>query len=374
MKQYGDITKLNGYELDPVDLIVGGSPCQDLSVAGKRAGLDGERSGLFMEMIRLIREMREKTNGIHPKFALWENVPGAFSSNGGADFQAVLTEFVRVVEPTAPDVPMPEEGWPKSGVLLGANWSIAWRTHDAQFWGVAQRRRRLSLIADFRGQSAWDILFEKVFSQSKNLSGNFEKGGDPRKGITGTFEDCTRTTSERIECYGIDHVMISGGTTYQGHGWYENVSGCLKTQPHGVISFQERAGKPGGGKGILIQNDHVGALSTINNQAVFTNYVRRLTPLECERLQGFPDGWTDIPGATDAKRYRALGNSIALPFWEHLAKRLVNIGGVQTIGSLFDGIGGFPLCFQRAGAVTLWTSEIEPFCEQVVKIRFGGEA
>ena len=170
MKQYGDITKLDGAKLDPVDLIVGGSPCQDLSVAGKRAGLEGERSGLFMEMIRLIREMREKTNGIHPKFALWENVPGAFSSNGGADFQAVLTEFVRVVEPTAPDVPMPEEGWPKSGVLLGADWSVAWRTHDAQFWGVAQRRRRIALVADFRGQTAPKILFER-----KGVSGNSEQ-------------------------------------------------------------------------------------------------------------------------------------------------------------------------------------------------------
>ena len=125
MKQYGDITQIHGYELEPVDLIVGGSPCQDLSVAGKRAGLEGERSGLFMEMIRLIKEMREKTNGEKPRFGLWENVPGAFSSNAGRDFGAVLGEFARIIEPKAPDVPVPEEGWPKAGVLLVSNGSIA---------------------------------------------------------------------------------------------------------------------------------------------------------------------------------------------------------------------------------------------------------
>ena len=119
MKQYGDITQLKGDVLEPVDLIVGGSPCQDLSVAGKRAGLEGERSGLFMEMIRVIREMREKTNGNYPKYALWENVPGAFSSNEGKDFQAVLTEFARIAEPNVPDVPMPKKRWPKSGIVLG---------------------------------------------------------------------------------------------------------------------------------------------------------------------------------------------------------------------------------------------------------------
>ena len=118
MKLYGDITKLSGYNLDPVDLIVGGSPCQDLSIAGNRNGLQGERSGLFMEMIRVIREMREKTNGIHPRYALWENVPGAFSSNNGRDFSAVLGEFARLIEPNAPDVPVPSEGWRNSGVLL----------------------------------------------------------------------------------------------------------------------------------------------------------------------------------------------------------------------------------------------------------------
>ena len=190
MKQYGDITKLSGYDLDPVDLIVGGSPCQDLSVAGQRKGLEGERSGLFLEMIRIIREMREKTNGVYPRFALWENVPGAFSSNNGKDYSAVLGEFTRIAEPDAPDVPVPQEGWPKAGVLLGSNWSIAYRTHDAQYWGVPQRRRRIALVADFRGQSAPEILFEPY-----RLSGNSEQSGEKGQGTAGGIEDRPFATS-----------------------------------------------------------------------------------------------------------------------------------------------------------------------------------
>lgn len=118
MKQYGDIRTLSGHTLEPVDLIVGGSPCQNLSIAGNRKGLEGSESGLFLEMIRIIREMREETHGIYPRFALWENVPGAFSSNDGRDFSVVLGEFARLIEPGAPDVPVPQEGWKNSGVLL----------------------------------------------------------------------------------------------------------------------------------------------------------------------------------------------------------------------------------------------------------------
>ena len=171
MKHFGDITKLSGYDLPVVDVITGGSPCQDLSVAGKRAGLDGERSGLFMEQIRIVKEMRERDihNGrtdylIRPRFMVWENVPGAFSSNGGKDFQAVLTEIVRIANPDAPDVPMPEKGkWSKSGCLYDelGGWSVAWRVHDAQFWGVPQRRKRIALVADFGGMCAPEVLFER---------------------------------------------------------------------------------------------------------------------------------------------------------------------------------------------------------------------
>ena len=190
MKHYGDITKLSGYELPVVDCIIGGSPCQDLSVAGKRAGLDGERSGLFMEQIRVVKEMREKDvrNGrsnflVRPRFLVWENVPGAFSSGApkGADFQAVLTEIVRVVEPDAPDVPLPEKGkWTKAGCIYDemGKWSIAWRLHDAQFWGVPQRRKRIALVADFGGLSAPEILFER-----KGLRGDIEPSEPARQGI-----------------------------------------------------------------------------------------------------------------------------------------------------------------------------------------------
>lgn len=171
MRHVGDITKLSGYELPVVDCITGGSPCQDLSVAGKRAGLDGERSGLFMEQIRIVKEMRERDRNsgrsgwaVRPRYMVWENVPGAFSSNGGKDFQAVLTEIVRIAEPDAPDVPMPVQGgWTKSGCLYSpmGQWSVAWRVHDAQFWGVPQRRKRIALVADFGGLSAAEVLFER---------------------------------------------------------------------------------------------------------------------------------------------------------------------------------------------------------------------
>ena len=168
MKHLGDITKINGAEVPPVDIITGGSPCQDLSVAGKRAGLAGARSGLFMEQIRIIKEMREhdRTNRgtnehIRPRFMVWENVCGAFSSNGGEDFRAVLEETARVADKDAV-IPRPTKGkWTPSGCIMGDGWSIAWRVHDAQFWGVPQRRKRIALVADFAGGGAPEILFER---------------------------------------------------------------------------------------------------------------------------------------------------------------------------------------------------------------------
>ena len=192
MKHYGDIMKLSGYELPVVDVITGGSPCQDLSVAGKRAGLDGERSGLFMEQIRIVKEMRERDRNsgrsgwmVRPRYMVWENVPGAFSSNQGKDFQAVLTEIVRIAEPEAPDVPLPDKGWTKAGCLYSdvGEWSVAWRVHDAQFWGVPQRRKRIALVADFGGLSAPEILFER-----EGLSGNLESSGTEGEGTAGGTE------------------------------------------------------------------------------------------------------------------------------------------------------------------------------------------
>lgn len=168
MKHYGDITKINGAEVEPVWVVIGGSPCQDLSVAGRRAGLQGERSGLFMEQIRIIKEMREADERrgrtdehIRPRYMVWENVPGALSSNGGEDFRVVLEETARVKDKTAV-IPRPPKGkWSTSGCIVGDGYSIAWRIRDAQFWGVPQRRRRIALIADFGGQSAPEILFER---------------------------------------------------------------------------------------------------------------------------------------------------------------------------------------------------------------------
>lgn len=231
MRHLGDITKINGANAPIVDVITGGSPCQDLSIAGKRAGLDGERSGLFMEQLRIIKEMRKRDkdeNGrtnqfIRPRYMVWENVPGAFSSNGGEDFRIVLEETAKVADETAA-IPRPSGKWTSAGTIVGYGWSIAWRVHDAQFWGVPQRRKRIALVADFGGHTAPEILFER-----KSVFGDFEPGGEKREGA-------------------------SAGTE-SGIG--------------SAISFQERAGKPGGGKGILIQDEKTGALSTMNNQFCF---------------------------------------------------------------------------------------------------------
>ena len=161
MKHFGDITKINGRDVPPVNVIVGGSPCQDLSVAGKREGLSGQRSGLFMEQIRIVKEMRENDRAnrganvdirhIRPRFMVWENVPGAFSSNKGEDFRIVLEETAKIVCKNAVIPRPPKNKWQPSGCILGDGWSIAWRVHDAQFWGVPQRRKRIALVADFAG-------------------------------------------------------------------------------------------------------------------------------------------------------------------------------------------------------------------------------
>lgn len=206
MKHLGDITKINGAEIPIVDVITGGSPCQDLSVAGKRAGLDGERSGLFMEQIRVVKEMRDhdrRENGrsgymVRPRYMVWENVPGALSSPGGEnkgkDFQAVLTEIVRIADESAPDVPLPDKGkWPKSGCLYDnmGGWSVAWRVHDAQFWGVPQRRKRIALVADFGGLSAAEVLFER-----KGLSRDPEPSEQEREETSGDPSESTGVTGE----------------------------------------------------------------------------------------------------------------------------------------------------------------------------------
>lgn len=251
MKHLGSVTDVRGDKVEPVDIITFGSPCQDLSIAGKRAGLKHEengddettRSGLFMEAVRIIKEMRDKTDGLYPRFAVWENVPGAFSSNGGEDFRTVLTEFVRVCEPEAPEVPAPgKNGWPYADILMGDGWSIAYRVFDAQYWGVPQRRRRIYLVADFRGQCAGEILFE-----CEGLRGHFAEVGTPWKSLAG--DAANRTGAD-------DRTGENGGA---GRGLYTVVPYTLKI----------RSGCEGGGKGPLIQTDKSATLATNNDQYLF---------------------------------------------------------------------------------------------------------
>lgn len=705
MKHLGDITKINGAEIEIVDVITGGSPCQDLSIAGKRAGLAGARSGLFMEQVRIVKEMREhdRKSGrtgdmVRPRFMVWENVPGAFSSNKGRDFAAVLEEIIRIAEPEAPDIEVPEKGWPTWGGYhdeVGGRWSVAWRVHDAQYWGVPQRRRRISVVADFGGDTAGEILFERKSvsghpaesgAARERLAGNAESGasyavrirggcdgggkgalvqteksgtlfeatpinlmvatrckalgrgtgfgvgepGDPANTISsahshGVFVSeeqapiCMATHQGGAEVRSDDRaptltasagmsgnnqpvICIQGNAIDRadtagcnGKGWKEDVcytlntidrpavcagpdcltpwdcqskrvyseagvmptlqagensgqnqeavlcagfklgnseharsigyaeeqaptlnaecggnkpavlclndqggnvmgvshdvSGTLRAQEHGhqpaVMAFdttqitsKQNGSIPDFGKPChtLNANAHVpcavldmshacdvirdcgevapslqarmgtggnqipltyqmqgfgdycegevassckqrdfkdstdlvcavdcrnfreggetnGTLQAKSNGGISYNLqntvrtgmiVRRLTPMECERLQGYPDGWTDIGEWMDSKgkrhkdadspRYKALGNSIALPFWDFLTKRIsAQYLRPVTMGSLFDGIGGFPLVFERHNGkgTARWASEIEEFPIAVTKLRFG---
>ena len=586
---------------------------QDLSIAGKRAGLAGARSGLYMEQIRIIKEMRERDRRmgrtgefVRPRYMVWENVPGAFSSNGGKDFAAVLEEAIRVAEPEAPDIEVPEKGWNTWGGYhdeMGGRWSVAWRVLDAQHWGVPQRRRRIALVADFGGDTAWEILFERksvsgypsesgaawegpaagaesgaayavrirggcdgggkgalvqteksgtikagndqtlfcmatqqggaevrsddrapTLTASAGMSGNnqpvvcagpdcltpwdcqskrvyseagvmptlqagensgqnqeavlcagFKLGNSEQARSIGYAEEQAPTLN--AECVGNKPAVLclndQGGSMM---GVSHDVSGTLRAQEHGhqpsildmshacdVIrdcgevapSLQARMGTGGnqipltyqkttgtlspgahagsyngqdaynnmlvvsseihpalrakandpyrtdmaayvasvdcrnfreGGEinGTLQAKESGGQSLNLNNTIRQNMVVRRLTPLECERLQGFPDHWTDLGEWTDSKgkrhkdadspRYKALGNSIALPPWKWLLKRLCgNYERDATMASLFDGIGGFPLIWEQLNGrgTCLWASEIEEFPIAVTKRRFG---
>jgi DNA (cytosine-5)-methyltransferase 1 len=512
MKHLGDITKIHGDKIEPVDCITFGSPCQDLSIAGCRAGLAGERSGLFMEAVRIIKEMRSNTNGLYPTFAVWENVPGAFSSNGGEDFRAVLEELARVEQPDA-IIPRPPRGgrWSKAGAIAGAGWSLAWRQLDAQHWGVPQRRKRIALVADFGGQRASEILFERT-----GVSGHPDEGIQTRKSVAGLAKNCAagndRVVAEggrnaaytlkiRSGCAGggkgalvqtektgtlstlQDQTLFQPAAAYkvqvlndQGGGKMDvsyDVVGTLRANakghdpividalpfdttqltspqngsnphwgdpchplaasahtPSAVVKVYDARGNGNGKVVPTITGDHKGRVTDYtaivtepedcltpwdnqarriysengtfpaldarekagqNQQSVLTEteirwIVRRLTPTECERLQGYPDGWTDIGEWVDTKgkkhkpadspRYKALGNSIALPQWFWLVQRMrPYLKEKHTLGSLFDGLGGFPLVWQRAygEGTARWASEIEEFPIAVTKRRFGEE-
>lgn len=375
MEHLGDITKIDGAAVESIEVIVGGSPCQDLSVAGRREGLKGERSGLFMEQIRIIKEMRRKdieSGAINPRprYMVWENVPGAFSSNKGEDFRIVLEETARVCDPTAV-IPRPEGGrWTYSGAILGDGWSIAWRVHDAQFWGVPQRRLRIALVADFGGYAAPEILFER-----NGLSRNTPPSSTPWKDFAAAIAERfggTDHPKRTIDGPGPSHSTYCSTLTARGPS-----AVCMATQQGGAeIRTDDKAPTLTAAAGM-----------SGNNQPVYANAehtVRRLTPLECERLQGYPDGWMNIGTyidsrgkerkASDSARYKALGNSIALPPWAWILERLNGYCTVHTMASLFDGIGGFPLIWETLNGKgsCLWASEIEEFPIAVTKYHFGG--
>ena len=511
MKHLGDITKINGYDAPPVNVIIGGSPCQDLSVAGKRAGLAGERSGLFMEQIRIIKEMRtedikrgRKSTDIRPRYMVWENVPGAFSSNKGQDFRAVLEETIGIVKEDKSDIPVPKNGWHYSGIIMGDGFSLAWRVFDAQFWGVPQRRRRIALVADFGGCTAPEILFERksvrgytppsrtpwedfAAALAKRFGGADNHNAEPGTiNVAYSFDSLSSNSMKSKNPYsGCRKINISktldttipdpsknqGGIAivYDARGNGDGQIAPTMTGDHNghisdytTLCVRERCGCEGGGKGVLIQNNKSRTLAANNDQfilhpivcmatqqggaeirtddksptltaaagmsrnnqpviaidraafnrgenaqydfevsengvnstliakgpsAVCESTVRRLTPLECERLQGFPDGWTDIGEyidtngkkrkTSDSARYRALGNSIALPSWVWVLERLSYCCGAdRTMASLFDGIGGFPLIWEMLNGqgTCLWASEIEEFPIAVTKYHFCEEA
>lgn len=555
----GDITKINGAEIEPVWVVTGGSPCQDLSIAGKRAGLAGARSGLFMEQVRIVKEMREadKRNGrtgdmVRPRYLVWENVVGAFSSNKGKDFAAVLEEIARIAEPGFSLSGLPDkQKWTKAGAIDGDGWSIAWRTHDAKDWGktirdsrtgnvirlgTPQRRRRISVVADFGGESAaqiqfdresvsghpaesgaagerlaeaaescfnpavgdcltaWDCQSKRIFdtngksptlqggvgggvnnpaifaaipindkatrwqgggeSRNHDGSGNglgIGKEGDPSPTLTAgdrhgvmcmtpwdaqsqrvyDGNGVSPTLSSR-ENSGLNReaVLCAGfkaGQSAQagGIGYSEEVSPTLAAAPSGtnqtpavvgldmthacdvirecgeqVPALQARMGTGGNQVPLTYQMNGFGDYRAAEvassckqrdfkdstDLAITHMVVRRLTPMECERLQGFPDHWTDIGEWMDEKgkkhkdadspRYKALGNSIALPFWDWMLRRMARyLPEDATLGSLFDGIAGFPLIWERihGKGTARWASEIEPFPIAVTKKHFPEE-
>ena len=267
MKHYGDISTLKGSELEPVNIITFGSPCQDMSVAGKREGLGGNRSSLFYEAIRIIKEMREATNGKYPRYIVWENVPGAFSSNRGEDFKAVLTEICKVKEEQV-SVPKPSK-WENAGRIMGDSFSVAWRLLDAQYWGVPQRRQRIYLVADFDGWSAGKILFE-----SEGLSGYSAQG----------FQSWQNTACRTAEGFG--EAGKADSLMFENHSQDSRYTGPLEVSQTILSTFgtggnnqpfvvqtpktlKIRCGCEGGGKGALIQDDLSATLSTNNDQTLF---------------------------------------------------------------------------------------------------------
>lgn len=392
VKHLGDIKDIDGTEIEPVDIISFGSPCQDLSIAGKRAGLEGEKSNLFYEAIRVIKEMRCKSNGKYPRYLLWENVPGAFSSNGGEDFRCVLEEFTKIKDSTI-KLPRPKK-WEKSGTIMGDNLSISWRVLDAKYFGVPQRRRRIFIVADLDGGSSREILFEQK-SLSGNTSESCEKGKRNTRAIKESFnkticlndqggqrmdvsEELTGTLRAKAGNPPLvyDIRQTSKNTKNERHNIYEcdvsrtiDTSGNTPTRNQGGVAIVEDIYT-------MSKNSYFTKVDkNISSPLLATDYkdpplvnqklVRRLTPKECGRLQGFPDYWCDDLGIenptdedvsfwrevfdkdaeikglkkkktykqilkwlknphTDSAEYKMWGNGIALPCAIYIFKSLVN--------------------------------------------------
>ena len=418
---YGDIRKVHGNEIAPVDIICAGSPCQNLSVAGNRKGLQGSESSLFYESIRILREMRDATNGKYPGFFVWENVVGAFSGNHGNDFRAVLSEIGQT------KIPMPESGkWGGCGVVRVPLCDIAWRTLDAQYWGVPQRRRRIFLVADFATEKrcAAEVLFveqsvsrdtaESITSREEiaavagdsaqasswciagNIINRKDKNGGHHLGVDKDVS-FTLNTIDR-------HAVFAEGDAYclqgsmigrkekngpQGSGVNKNVSFTLNTidrhavfaegektysvqaighiveseksstlaardykSPRNFVEYQKevplydishlsdgvreipkgavntlaaRMGTGGGNVAVLNEADR--------QETDDVRTVRRLTVTECERLQGLPDGYTDVPlngkPASDARRYKAIGNGMAQPCADFVLQQIVKFQSIR---------------------------------------------
>ena len=403
-----------------------------------------------MEQIRIIKETRKKHGTDYPRFMVWENVPGALSSNKGEDFRIVLEETARIAEADAV-IPGPPKGkWKNRGCIMGDGWSIAWRILDARLWGVPQRRRRIALVADFGGESAPEILFER-----KGVSGNFEESGKETKGAAGSAEKRpdqavydargngdgmtaptltgdhqNRVTDYTAICIQGNCIDRSDTAGCNGKGCKADIAYTLNTVDRHAVAYPvipinamiatrhkqlgERTGLGIGKEGdpqftILAGHENAvayaiqsfGEYKESNSASTLRSrggkdatdlivdisgteyFARRLTPLECERLQGFPDGWTDIGDyidsngkkkkSSDTARYKALGNSIALPPWRWVLSRLCSQYKTPAImGSLFDGIGGFPLIWEEINGKgsCLWASEIEEFPIAVTKRRF----
>ncbi len=477
MKHLGDISKINGAGVAPVDIITFGSPCQDLSAAGKQAGLEGSRSGLFREAVRIIKEMRDATNGKQPRFAVWENVPGAFSSNKGADFQTVLLELCRITESKAPAVAIPKAGWPPAGQLTDVGGGgIAWRTIDAQFHGVPQRRRRIILVCDFTGQRAGRILFKPSGLPGYPAEGVCE--GETPAGAAAVCADgavlCFNGRQDPVNgpvAGALDATMPQAqcvAFAYKASPASGSVAAAVDTAPTllagrndaavclqgSMIGRADKNGPNGAGlakdvsftltavdrHAVVVENHPQGSRMSIredgtvqtltrqmgtgggnaplvmledNLNATYT--VRRLTPTECARLQGFPDWWAELPVLddmtdgdfafwqevratyaeingkkykpvtkrqmirwynrlhTDSAEYKMWGNGVALPVVRIPLHGMAQLGA-KTMGSLFDGSGGFPLAGLLDGIETLWASEIEPYPIAVTEWNFSGKA